>query len=61
MVNVKGIIDVLEDGSLVEVDGDKGMVTIIEEPADSRAAVFQDSYNSHNINNSKVVLLRNFK
>lgn len=30
VVNVKGIIDALEDGSLIEVDGDKGMVTIME-------------------------------
>jgi pyruvate,water dikinase len=38
VVNVEGIMDVLEDGYLIEVDGDKGMIRIMEESIDARAA-----------------------
>lgn len=38
VVNVRGVMDVLEDGHLIEVDGDKGIIRIMEESIDTRAA-----------------------
>jgi phosphohistidine swiveling domain-containing protein len=35
VVGVKGVVEILKDGQLIEVDGDLGQVNVIEESADS--------------------------
>jgi phosphoenolpyruvate synthase/pyruvate phosphate dikinase len=38
VVNVMGIMDVLEDSYLIEVDGDKNVIKIMEESIDAKVA-----------------------